>query len=217
MSSREGVIQYGFELRAPATSGGADEIAPPLLADLNAVRRVLRSLDLIGCCTQRYGGLGYGNLSVRAPAAEGRHAFWISASQTGSLDTLGGRDVCRVDEWDTRRFRLVATGWRAPSSEALTHAMIYDSDEGARWVLHAHDALIWAAARRLGVPATAADAGYGSPAMAAEVRLLLAQHAARPLIFVTPGHEDGVFAVGQDAADLVGALAAAFVAARLQP
>jgi ribulose-5-phosphate 4-epimerase/fuculose-1-phosphate aldolase len=213
----EGVIQFGLALSAPSSPDGADAIAPQLLADMNAVRGVLRLLGLVGCSPDRYGGLGYGNLSVRAAANEHGRGFWITASQTGALEVLGPDDVCRIDGWDTSRFLLAATGRQAPSSEAITHAMIYDSDDSVRWVLHVHDAPTWSAARRLGLAATAADAGNGSPAMASEVRLLLAEHAVRPLIFVTPGHEDGVFAAGPDAAETAAALAGAFVAARLQP
>lgn len=211
MSQLEGVIRFNYELRAPAEE---DRVPARVLQEMNAARQVLRRLGLIGRDAARYDGLGYGNLSVRAP---GNGGFWITASQTGGLDVLGAEAVCRIDAWDVQRFRLVATGTVPPSSEAITHAMIYGSDVRAACVLHAHDRTIWRDADRLGLPATSAEAGYGSPAMAASVQTLLELHTARPLVFVTPGHEDGVFAIGPDVAAAAGALVSALVRAVVGP
>jgi ribulose-5-phosphate 4-epimerase/fuculose-1-phosphate aldolase len=209
VASVEGVIQFHYDLRL---ASAADHVPAPLLAELNAVRSVLRRLGLVGQRPGMYDGLGYGNLSLRS----GRASFWISASQTSGLDDLTAEQVCHVDGWDVQRFHLSAAGASPPSSEALTHAMLYDGDSGVRCVLHAHDAAIWAAADRIGLPATSADAGYGSPAMAQGVRTLLEQHAERPLVFVTPGHRDGVFAVGPDTASTTGALVGAMVRAMVR-
>jgi hypothetical protein len=201
MHESEGVIQFDFTLRPPQPG----ERAPHrLLAPLNGWRRTLRRLGLIGQDPARYGGLGFGNVSLRDPSDA--TAFFISASQTGGLPHLEAEQMVRVSGWDFTTFSVVATGQVAPSSEALTHAMLYEADARIAWVIHGHSPMIWQHAASLGIPATAADAGYGSPAMAASVHKLLAQHRERPLIFVTPGHEDGVFAAGDDIAALGPAL-----------
>jgi hypothetical protein len=54
----------------------------------------------------------------------------------------------------------------------------------------------------LGLPTTAADVPYGSPAMAAAVTELMQRHGERPLVFATLGHTDGIFACGGDAASV---------------
>jgi L-ribulose-5-phosphate 4-epimerase len=202
----EGVIQFRFDLEAPQ---GTDFMPPLLLGELNAVRDVLRDLRLVGVDART--GLGYGNLSARLPA---HAAFYITASQTAGAARLYADDICRIDDWDPDLFHVRATGMRPPSSEALTHAMIYAGDERTSRVLHAHSAAIWHAAEGLGLPATPRGAGYGSPAMARAVQALLGLHTRRPLVFVTPGHEDGVFAVGADAAATVAELVATLVRAR---
>jgi hypothetical protein len=206
VAEKEGVIQFSYALAAPC---GSDLVPAPLLCELNAVRDVLRDLRLVGVAARS--GVGYGNLSARLPA---HAAFYITASQTAGAARLDAADICRIDEWDLDRFHVRATGVQPPSSEALTHAMIYAGDERTSRVLHAHSAAIWHAAERLGLPVTPRDAEYGSPAMARAVEALLEMHTRRPLVFVTPGHEDGVFAVGADAATAAAELVATLVRAR---
>jgi hypothetical protein len=193
----EGVIQFSYTLDAPVRGKGPPE---PALALLNGWRRTLRRLELIGQDPARYGGLGFGNLSLRDPSDAA--AFFISASQTGGVPELGRAHIVRVHGWDFAAFSVAATGRAPPSSEALTHAMIYEADVRIAWVIHVHSPEIWRAAPLLGLPATAPDAGYGSPAMAASVRELLDMRSERPLVFVTPGHADGVFGAGDDIATL---------------
>ena len=70
-------------------------------------------------------------------------------------------------------------------------------------MFHGHSPDIFAAVQALALPTIAATVEYGTTEMAAAVAALLAHHPARPLIFVSLGHEDGVFACGADA-DAVG-------------
>ena len=60
----------------------------------------------------------------------------------------------------------MAQGPVKPSSEAMTHSMIYDQDVDAGCVLHAHSSVIWNHAAELGLPTTAANISYGTPQMA---------------------------------------------------
>ena len=204
MAETEGVIQFSYSLSRPGEALPG-EVARPLLA----WRSVLRRLDLIGRDPGRYGGLGYGNISRRMPGAA--ESFVITASQSSGIADAGERELVRVRRFDLRRFRVEAEGTLPPSSETLTHAMIYTADPEVNWVLHGHCPEIWENARAAGVPAIGADVGYGTPGMARTVAALLRRQRARPLVFVTLGHEDGVFACGAGAADaggkLVGVLA----------
>ena len=195
MPETEGVIQFEFDLE--------QALGPPaearVLRTLLAWRTVLRRLRLLGQEPGRYGGLGYGNLSVRDP--ERPREFVITASQTSGIRNLDAGGLCRIRDFDFARFRVSAAGTRPPSSESLSHAMIYDADPDVGWVFHVHSPEIWRRAEALDIPATAADVAYGSPAMAGAVAELLATNNERPLTFVTLGHEDGVFACGGNAGE----------------
>ena len=94
-----------------------------------------------------------------------------------------------------------AQGSEPPSSESLTHAMIYAADPRVRCVFHIHNALIWQNRSALKLPQTAVDVGYGSPDMVRAVSSLMEENQSRPLVFATAGHEDGVFACGHSPRD----------------
>ena len=199
MAQDEGVIRFSYALKAPSAPI-ADALAQPLLA----WRAVLRRLGLIGQRPDRYGGFGYGNLSRRA--AGGEETFIITASQTGGAAQAGLDDLVRIDRCDLNRFHADAEGVKPPSSESLTHAMVYHADADIHWVLHGHSPDIWGQAPGLGLPTIAADVEYGSWRMAKAVAALLSSNATRPLVFATLGHRDGVFACGEGAEHTGGAL-----------
>jgi len=189
----EGAIQFAYALA---------HTAEPLLpaatfGQLRAWRQICKRLGLLGRDPRRYGGLGFGNVSVRDP--HDPRCFVISASQTGGARDLRPQDLVRILECRLERFWVEAEGRKPPSSETLTHAMIYAADPDIHWVFHAHAPAIWQRAAALGLPATPATVPYGSRAMAEAVIELCHQHPQRPLVFATLGHEDGVFACGMDA------------------
>ena len=75
----EGVIKFNLlhrEAPLPFHSG---------FPELNDWRNLLYELGLTGQDSSRYGGLGYGNMSMRT----GDSQFLISGSQTGGIRTLG--------------------------------------------------------------------------------------------------------------------------------
>lgn len=203
-SKQEGVIKFQLEFTP----------APPLpatdIAEINAWRAILYKHKLIGQDPARYGGYGYGNLSVRlAPfdAPPTLRRFVISGSQTGDLSELGPEHYTVVTECYPAENRLVAHGPIRPSSESLTHAAVYALDPAIRVVLHAHSPEIWQTAAALGIPITSADVPYGTPAMAAEVaRLYATTEMAQRKIFSMGGHEDGIVTFGataQEAGDVL--------------
>lgn len=189
---REGVVKFRFEMAA------APPADAPCLRRLNAWRTLLRRLGVLGRDPARYGGYGFGNVSHRAKAAA--PGFFVSASQTGHLESLGPADWVEVEECDPERNFLRARGLASPSAEAMTHAAVYAQDPRIRCVLHGHSPEIFAAAERLGLPKTGAEVAYGTPAMAREVaRLFRHGPVARQGLFVMAGHEDGVVAFGPSA------------------
>ncbi|HYQ73271.1 MAG TPA: class II aldolase/adducin family protein, partial [Gammaproteobacteria bacterium] len=190
----EGVIKFDLRYRESGAS------APAGLDELNAWRSRLRKLRLIGQDPQRYDGYGFGNVSVRCgahDAAPGRRAFLISGTQTGALPELEARHYALVESYDAAANRVDAQGPVKPSSESLTHGILYDLDSRIRAVLHVHSNDIWVSADTLGIPVTDAAVPYGTPAMATEVkRLFRDSDVLRQQIFSMGGHEDGIVAFG---------------------
>lgn len=197
MTEREGVTKFQLDYRA------APALEPAAVAGLDAWRTVLWRLGLIGQQAERYAGLGYGNVSARiAPFTgnAGARRFVISGTQTGAPPVLHAGQYTVVDAYDIRANRVSAHGPVAPSSESLTHGMIYDLDEHARCVLHVHSPEIWTAAERLQLPRTDPAAAYGTPAMAEAVLRLFGQgHLQARGLFSMGGHQDGVVAFGATA------------------
>lgn len=189
MSQLEGTIQFAYELTA--ASGPALE--PDDFSELSAWRCILHDLNLLGQSKDRYAGYAYGNLSVR-PVDEDE--FVITASQTSGEPTLCPEHLVTVTHYNLERFWVDATGAVPPSSESITHGMIYAADLRFRCVFHAHSPVIWRNRAALRLPETAADVTYGSQAMIVAVEALMQDHQSRPLTFATAGHEDGIFACG---------------------
>ncbi len=173
-----------------------------LLAELIAWRRILFQLQLIGEDPMRYDGYGFGNISQRVPPFDDPSCrpFIITGTQTGSCRSLGPEHFSTVTGCVPEQNRVTSTGPIKPSSEAMTHATLYEVDSELRVVMHVHSPHIWSAATRLGLPATSATAAYGTTAMTDAVREVMNQALTRELsLFVMGGHEDGVVSFGRTA------------------
>jgi L-ribulose-5-phosphate 4-epimerase len=221
MASTEGTIQFAYELAEPSST---DLLAPSLVASLSAWRTMLKRLQLLGQVPGRYDGFGYGNLSGRTSiqntakdtAPESiqesiqetiqQEGFVITASQTSGVNTFREEHLVTISGYNLSRFWVDAIGQQPPSSETLTHAMIYAADSRINWVFHVHCPEIWENSEALGIPSTGADVGYGSLDMVRAVADLLSNTQSRPLVFTTQGHHDGVFALGANARDTGGLL-----------
>lgn len=207
MSELEGTIQFAYEL-TPAAQPALDG---DTFAELHAWRSILRELDLLGQSPEQYMGFAYGNLSVRdADSSE----FVVTASQTSGEQALLTEHLVRITHYNLERFWIDAQGAEPPSSESLTHAMVYAADPRVRCVFHVHSPTLWQHREALKLPATAPDVPYGSPAMIRAVNELMETHQSRPLTFATAGHEDGIFACGPTPRDCGGLLIAYLAKAR---
>lgn len=190
-SEREGVVKYRCEhVRR--------RLEPhPALGDLVRWRAVLRARRLIGVDGA---GTGYGNVSVRLYATP---RFLISGSQTGGLGAVDGRHFAEVLVVDLARNFLRSAGEVAASSEAMTHAALYQADPAIGGVAHVHAPAIWRRGRGV-LPTTREDAPYGTPEMAHEmIRLHRRGAAGSRGVFVMGGHRDGVIAFGPTLGDAV--------------
>lgn len=205
MQEREGVTK--FDLRfTPAPALPWSRLAP-----LDAWRTRLVRAGLIGQDPRRYGGVGFGNVSMRLDAGR----FAVSGTQTGALAQLDAGCYAVVTHCDPLANRLEAEGPIAPSSESLTHGQLYALDDAIQFVFHVHAPELWRAAARLAIPVTARDAAYGTPEMVAEVERLFGETDVRERrCFAMGGHEDGVVSFGADADRAGAALLEALAAAR---
>ena len=195
MGEQEGVTKYHLEFSPSPRQ------AFPDFSRIDGWRTLLHRLRLIGQDPARYGGLGYGNISQRIGPFDSPPQlvrFIISGTQTGRLERLGVNHYCTILAADPHRNRVVAQGPVKPSSEALTHAAVYASNEQARYVLHVHSPEIWSQTQQLKIPATPHDVPYGTPQMAAAVhRLLCSVDIENCPIFSMLGHEDGIVSFGR--------------------
>ena len=199
----EGVVKFALAHRAEPLEA---RVYGDVVRELSGWREVLRRLGGIGQDRARYGGAGFGNLSLRVPplgeAGRGRRRFLITGTQTGGRERLTVADCALVERYDLAENRVTSTGATPPSSEALTHGAIYDAAPSCRAVFHVHAPELWQRARSLGLPATRPDVEYGTPAMAHEVERLFREAAlAAHGICAMGGHEDGVIAFAAGAAE----------------
>jgi ribulose-5-phosphate 4-epimerase/fuculose-1-phosphate aldolase len=186
------VSEY-VKFRSECTNG---ELTPfDGFAELNAYRRKLRELRLIGVESN---GVGFGNLSVRDGATKN---FYITGSATAAIPELRLADCAKVVAYDFERNRVRYEGSTVPSSESLTHAAIYESDANVGAVIHCHDSGLWAVILNQ-APTTSKTVEYGTPEMAYEIMRLFGVtdvHSKR--IFLMAGHEGGIVTFGRDLAE----------------
>ena len=179
----DGVIKYSIEHQnasAPLFSG---------YEQLEALRTRLFTLGLIG----EKDGIGYGNLSMRHERSK---SFFITATQTGRKYTLSREYYTYISDYDFSTFKVISQGTHKPSSEALSHAMIYAIDERITTVIHIHSLALWKFMKAKNNLAT--TAGYGTAEMVEEIAGLYTN--LDPMMnntFVMKGHEEGIITFGR--------------------
>lgn len=181
----EGYTKYEVDWR-PAPALPADQVR-----ELNECRNRLYDAELVGYYEQH--GVGYGNLSVRG-ARPG--TFVISGTQTGHIPRTDPSHYALVTDYDIDANRITCEGPVQASSEALTHAAIYELDPGILAIAHVHSGELWRQLKDR-IPTTAPDVPYGTPRMAREFRRLYEEtDFARSGVAVMAGHEEGLVAFG---------------------
>lgn len=195
VTNQEGVIRFKLDFQ---------EGAPPpadQLYELNAWRSIFLQLGLIGQDPNRYDGYGFGNLSRRNPAGQAGE-FLISGTQTGSLLQLLPQHYATVQKCAPFSNSITASGEIKPSSEALSHGILYQSAPEVHWVMHLHSPDIFKHADTLQLPSTNPAAEYGTPEMASELKKLAdARQNQGPNLLAMGGHEDGILAYGHTASE----------------
>jgi len=181
----EGYVK--FESRWKKT----DSLECPQIKELIRWRAPLYSAGLIGHFADL--DIGFGNLSART----GRHGlFVISGTQTGHLAELHNEHFSLVTDFDLGANIVHSRGAAEPSSESMTHAMLYELDPGIRAVVHIHSDALWLALKGR-LPTTDETVAYGTPGMAKELaRLSNETDFSETGIAVMAGHEGGLISTG---------------------
>lgn len=189
LSELEGVIKYRLDHLRGELAADID------ISELNAWRSLFYRLRLIGQITEKYAGLGFGNISRRL--VPGGQEFLISGTQTGHLPVLNKQHYALIESASPERNAIKSRGLSQPSSEALTHASVYRQQPSITAVIHVHCPELWVQTERLDLACTAADVPYGTPEMASAVAGLFASGKLQQAgLFSMLGHEDGIVAFG---------------------
>jgi ribulose-5-phosphate 4-epimerase/fuculose-1-phosphate aldolase len=152
-------------------------------------------LGLIGAYSD---GIGFGNISIRYKK---KKSFVITATQTGELPKLLPSYYSFVKKVDFKNFKTYAIGASRPSSEAITHACIYDLDPKIKAVIHIHNEKLWNYMLENDYLSTN-DTPYGTPKMVEDVKNIYKNM--DPLLnnaFVMKGHFEGVVTFGKSLKD----------------
>lgn len=181
----EGYIKY----LSHWSPGPAPDVATA--RQLEVWRRPLFVAGLIGVYDNQ--PVGFGNISMRC-GEPGQ--FLITATQTGHIGCSDAEHYSLVTNYDISGNELSCCGPMQASSEALTHAAIYELDPAINAVVHVHSMSLWE--RHVNtLPTTHADVPYGTPGMAREFRRLYLETAFRSQgIAVMGGHVEGLLGIG---------------------
>lgn len=185
MSLDEGYIKYSSRW---TRSSAPDRQAA---AELELSRAPLYAAGLIGVYHEH--NIGFGNLSMRC-GEPGQ--FLISGTQTGHLSSTNSEHYALVTAYDVDANSVDCIGPIQASSEAMTHAAIYQLDPSINAVVHVHSAELWHRyLHRL--PTTNKDVAYGTPQMALEfMRLYRSGGFAQTEVAVMAGHNEGIIGIG---------------------
>lgn len=180
----DGVIKYD---RTNFTESGPLDEA--LWKEIESWREKLFKLNLIGeYPTEK---VGFGNLS-KIIKWNKKAEFVITGTQTGKYSNLTGDHYTLVTGYDLEGMKLQQVGPLEASSEALTHAAVYESNKRIKAVFHIHSTVIWEEMIKSGYDATPTNVPYGTIEMANCVGELIANNTSG--LIVMKGHQDGVIA-----------------------
>ena len=139
--------------------------------------------------------VGYGNISLRY---NDTNKFFISGSQTGNIQKATQEHFALVEKFDLDKNELVCKGLVKASSESLTHAALYVSDESIKAVIHIHHDKLWEKIK-FSIPTTPYNVPYGTPEMAkAIMELFYKYNMNKYKAIAMAGHKGGLISYGKN-------------------
>jgi len=182
----EGVIKFDFKCLDDSFI-----IKPRFYQKVDKYRQLLKLHDYIG---QYPNGISYGNISMRR--GKSKH-FIISASDTGKIIDTTAVHYVEIIHCDISENTCYYKGAGLPSSEALSHFILYNYSPEINAVIHLHNKELW---KKLlyKVPTSSPEVEYGTQEMVEEIRRLLERtDLMKEKILVMGGHEDGIICFGE--------------------
>jgi ribulose-5-phosphate 4-epimerase/fuculose-1-phosphate aldolase len=184
---KEGVVKYNLQHQKDQIDLFID------ITDLNQIRRNLFDKKFIGRNTL---GIGYGNISIRIK--EEFERFLITGTQTGEKRELSRNDFSIITNYDFENFLIESYGNTPPSSEALTHAAIYELFSEVNAVIHIHSELVWSFMMENNFLKTKI-VEYGTREMVTEIkRIFQSKNISDGSVFAMSGHTGGIIAFGKN-------------------
>ena len=181
----EGVIKFNY-----LCEDNTFRIPGDVFDIINPVRLLLKEKDYLG---QYPDGISYGNVSIRDKES---NEFYITASDTGKIDETKSEHYVKVIDCDLVNNLCHYKGKALPSSESLSHYIIYTYCTDAKAVIHIHSKALWLKLKNK-VPTTSVDVEYGTIEMVNEIiNLLKSTNLKNEKIMVMGGHEDGLISFG---------------------
>lgn len=182
----EGYIKYNCYLKKE------ELVHNSIMDELNSVRSRLKKLGLIGVYPSK---ISYGNASCRLS----RYEFIISGTQTGEYENLEPKHFSVVTKADIAQNTLYCTGLNNASSESLTHAALYQTDDNINCVIHVHSYKMWTDLLHK-VPTTPSSAEFGTPEIAEAIKQLYKENpdTKNKKIIALGGHHEGIISFGSD-------------------
>ncbi|MDD3875320.1 MAG: class II aldolase/adducin family protein [Bacteroidales bacterium] len=185
--NQEGVIKFSY------TCLDRQYVIPKsTFSEINEIRNFLFHKTFIG---QYPDGLSYGNISMRFKKTG---QFYITASDTSKLPKTDILNYVKVLDCDIYKNSCLYKGNALPSSESLSHFVIYKHNDLAGAVVHLHNKELWEKLKGK-IPTTEAHIEYGSMGMTQQIIFLLKKTKLKEIkIFAMGGHEDGLIAFGKN-------------------
>ncbi len=177
---KEGVIKFKFNLKM------APKIEEKHFIHLEKWRAILFKMNLIG--EYPIDKVGFGNLSAKV--SQDSNEFIITGTQTGKYPHLNGSQYTRITKCDPKKMTIDAIGPIAPSSETITHHVIYSISSKINVVFHVHHKDLWQYMLNNGYDKTPENVDYGTKEMAEAAKKCIGDKSSG--IFVMAGHEDGI-------------------------
>ena len=163
--------------------------------ELDKYRDLLYKKKLIGINKK---GIGFGNISCRY----NKNKFIITGNATGGIINLKPQHYALVLNWNFKENKVVYSGKTSPSSESLSHAIIYESDPSIKVVVHIHNNQLWSRFKNK-ISATPSNISYGTPEMANAIkRILKKKTISNKGILRMGGHRGGFMLFGKNFQDI---------------
>ncbi len=183
----DGVIKYDRSNFSQCGALFSEEYMP-----LEYWRKKLYQMNLIGEYPEVH--IGFGNMSFLQDYScyfkSAHPQFIITGTQTGKYADLNGSQYTRVLDYQINELKIQMMGTIEASSEALTHAAIYESNPNIKAVFHIHSNDIWKKMIEDKSDFTAAHIPYGTVEMAHATQECIKGHDSG--VFCMHGHEDGI-------------------------